>query len=144
MRCGTAISNLQLGPGTAIGDGIARACRRSLPSRAKTQPATSHPPPARIVLISDGETTRGHPERDRRAAGAAKNMPGVSTIAYGTQDGTLTIQGQEIAGAGEHGSAPGSIAEETNGSYYRATTGDELKSVYQGLGSSIGYDTKHR
>ena len=33
-----------------------------------------------------------------------------------------------------------SIAHDTNGAYYRATTGDELKKVYQGLGSSIGYN----
>lgn len=137
----TAINNLQLGAGTAIGDGI-EASLTAIANNAKTQSGDKSPPPARIVLMSDGETTRGTPNETATSAALAAKVP-VSTIAYGTQDGTLMIQGQDIP-VPVNTAALKAIADETHGAYYRATTGDELKSVYQGLGSSIGYDTTHK
>jgi Ca-activated chloride channel homolog len=137
----TAINNLQLGAGTAIGDGI-EASLTAITDSAKTQTGDKSPPPARIVLMSDGETTRGTPNETAAAAALAAKVP-VSTIAYGTQNGTLEIQGQDIP-VPVNTDALKSIAQDTHGSYYRATTGDQLKSVYQGLGSSIGYDTQHK
>jgi Ca-activated chloride channel homolog len=134
----TAINNLALGPATAIGDGI-EASLSAIANSAKTQSGDASPPPARIVLLSDGETTKGTPNDVAVQAAVAANVP-VSTIAYGTQNGTLLIQGQEIP-VPVNEQALESIAKETHGAYYRATTGDELKKVYQGLGSSIGYNT---
>jgi Ca-activated chloride channel family protein len=133
----TAINNLQLGPATAIGDGI-EASLTAIANSAKTQSGDTAPPPARIVLLSDGETTKGTPNDVAVQAAVAANVP-VSTIAYGTQNGTLVIQGQEIP-VPVNEQALKSIADETNGAYYRATTSDQLKKVYQGLGSSIGYN----
>jgi Ca-activated chloride channel homolog len=135
-----AIGNLQLGPGTAIGDGI-EASLTAIANSARTQSGDQSPPPARIVLISDGETTRGTPNETAVGAAVKASVP-VSTIAYGTQNGTLEIQGQEIA-VPVNEQALKSIASDTNGAYYRATTGDELRRVYQGLGSSIGYNVTH-
>ena len=136
-----AINNLQLGPGTAIGDGI-EASLTAIANSARTQTGDKSPPPARIVLISDGETTRGTPNETAVAAAAAAHVP-VSTIAYGTASGTLMIQGQEVP-VPVNTQALQTIASDTHGAYYRATTGDELKRVYQGLGSSIGYDVTHQ
>jgi Ca-activated chloride channel family protein len=133
-----AISNLKLGPSTAIGDGI-EASLAAIADSAKTQTGDASPPPARIVLLSDGETTKGTPNDTAVQDAISANVP-VSTIAYGTQDGTLTIQGQQIP-VPVNTQALQSIAQSTNGAYYRATTGDELKKVYEGLGSSIGYNT---
>ena len=67
-RCRNAINNLQLGPGTAIGDGI-EASLSAIANSAKTQSGDKSPPPARIVLISDGETTTGTPNETRRRRG---------------------------------------------------------------------------
>jgi Ca-activated chloride channel family protein len=53
------------------------------------------------------------------------------------------IQGQEVP-VPVNTQALQTIASETHGAYYRATTGDELKRVYQGLGSSIGYNVTHQ
>ncbi len=136
-----AIGNLQLANGTAIGDGI-EASLTAIADSARTQSGDTSPPPARIVLLSDGETTRGTPNETAVSAAIKANVP-VSTIAYGTQDGTLTIQGQEIP-VPVNEQALQDIADQTDGAYYRATTGDELKRVYQGLGSSIGYNTTHK
>jgi Ca-activated chloride channel family protein len=132
-----AIGNLQLGPSTAIGDGI-EASLAAIAASAKTQSGDSGPPPARIVLLSDGETTKGTPNDTAVQSAISANVP-VSTIAYGTPDGTLNIQGQQIP-VPVNTQALQDIADSTNGAYYRATTGDELKKVYQGLGSSIGYN----
>ena len=134
-----AIENLELGPGTAIGDGI-EASLTAIKNSAQTESGDQSPPPARIVLISDGSTTRGTSNDTAATDAQAAGVP-VSTIAYGTQDGRLQIQGQDIP-VPVNTEALEAIADETNGAYYRATTGDELKSVYQGLGSSIGYDTE--
>ncbi|HEX4428382.1 MAG TPA: VWA domain-containing protein [Frankiaceae bacterium] len=135
-----AINNLQLGPGTAIGNGI-EASLTAIANSAKTQTGDKAPPPARIVLISDGETTRGTPNETAVAEAVKAKVP-VSTIAYGTETGTLLIQGQEVP-VPVNTQALQSIASDTKGAYYRAATGDELKRVYQGLGSSIGYNVTH-
>ncbi len=137
----TAVNDLQLGPATAIGDGI-EASLSAIKNSARTESGDTSPPPATIVLLSDGETTRGTPNLTAADAAKAAGTP-VNTIAYGTQDGTLQIQGQQIA-VPVNEDALKAIAQETGGNYYRATTGDELRRVYQGLGSSIGYNTTHQ
>ena len=65
----------------------------------------------------------------------------MSTIAYGTQDGVVTIQGQSI-GVPVNKAALRQLAQQTNGQSYTAETGDQLKNVYSDIGSSIGYDEK--
>jgi Ca-activated chloride channel family protein len=132
-----AIRNLQLGPGTAIGDAVSTSVQS-----ITAVPGTPGQPPApgRIVLLSDGETTRGLPNATAAEEAKAKNIP-VSTIAYGTQDGQVTIQGQTI-GVPVNKEALQALAEQTNGQTYTAETGDQLKNVYSDLGSSIGYDER--
>ncbi len=137
------IRALTLGPGTAIGEGVfASLSTIAATARSTTTPdgVAAPPVPARIVLLSDGETTRGRPNSDAGQAALEANTP-VSTIAYGTPDGTLEIQGQTIS-VPVNTQALQELADQTHGSYHRAQSGDELRSVYQGLGSSIGYDVR--
>jgi Ca-activated chloride channel family protein len=132
-----AIDGLALGPGTAIGDAVDASVRaiEAVPGDPGQPPA-----PGRIVLLSDGETTRGLANATAAEEATAKNIP-VSTIAYGTQDGEVTIQGQRIA-VPVNIDALDALAQQTNGAAYTAETGDELKNVYSDIGSSIGYDKK--
>lgn len=133
----SAIDTLQLGPGTAIGDAVAA----SLDSIAAVPGEPGQPPaPGRIVLLSDGETTRGLPNNTAAQEALAKNVP-VSTIAYGTQEGEVTIQGRTI-GVPVNKQALEQLADQTKGASYSAETGDELKDVYSDIGSSIGYDER--
>ena len=102
---------------------------------------TGQPPaPGRIVLLSDGETTRGLPNTTAAQEAKAANVP-VSTIAYGTQDGEVTISGRTI-GVPVNVEALQQLAEQTGGKEYRAETSGELKNVYSDLGSSIGFDSR--
>ena len=92
--------------------------------------------------MSDGSNTWGRsPEQ---AIGAAKQaeIP-VSTIAFGTDDGFIELEGDRVAVPVNHEQLQG-IAEGTGGSYYAAASAEELSSVYRDLGSQIGYTIERR
>ncbi|WP_462185978.1 MULTISPECIES: VWA domain-containing protein [unclassified Frankia] len=136
------ISGLQLGPATAVGEGIFASLQAITTAGKRFSDAGQSAPPAAIVLLSDGETTRGRPNNQAIETARQARIP-VDTIAYGTADGTLDVGGQEVP-VPVNEQALRDIAEQTGGSYHRATSGDELRSVYRGLGSSIGYRTEYR
>ncbi|MDP9073107.1 MAG: VWA domain-containing protein, partial [Actinomycetota bacterium] len=110
--------------------------------------ADGKPAPAAIVLMSDGTPTIGRPGQTPAQsvddAVAAANQAGVKidTIAFGTADGTVTVQGRTISVPSDP-AAMAQIASATGGSTFTATTADELKSVYSQIGRVVGYDV-HR
>lgn len=134
-----AINNLQLAEATATGEAIftCLAAITSVPADG-----ASGAPPARIVLLSDGYRTAGRPIEDASAAAAAANVP-VSTIAFGTDTGTVDIGGETQRVPVDRSSLQ-EIAELTKGHFYEAATLTELKQVYQDMGSSIGFKTEPR
>ena len=97
-----------------------------------------------VVLMSDGETTVGLPTADAipiaEEAGVA-----VTTIAYGTQEGEITVD-TDGDGVGQPTRVPVNVeelrglAEGTGGTAYTAESASDLRSVYSELGSTIGYD----
>jgi Ca-activated chloride channel homolog len=99
-------------------------------------------PPARIVLLSDGYRTAGRSIEDAANAAAAANVP-VSTIAFGTDEGVVRIGNQTQRVPVDRPSLQ-KLAEVTKGYFYEAASKEELKRVYQDMGSSIGYRTKPR
>ncbi len=134
-----SIDNLQLGPRTAVGEAIF-AGLGSIASVATEQGQA--PPPGRIVLMSDGETTVGRPnELATRAATDAKVQ--VSTIAFGTDAGYVVVEGRNIP-VPVNRDALAQIADETGGRAFEAGTARELRRVYADIGSSIGYTTEER
>ncbi|MDQ4071239.1 MAG: VWA domain-containing protein, partial [Actinomycetota bacterium] len=134
-----SIDNLQLGPRTAVGEAIFA----SLGSIASVPTAPGQAPaPGRIVLMSDGETTVGRPnELAARAAVDAKVQ--ISTIAFGTDDGYVTVEGRNIP-VPVNREALAQIAQATGGRAFEAATARELRRVYADIGSSIGYRTEQR
>lgn len=133
------IRGLVTGPATAIGEAVFS----SIEAIANfDQQAGTNPPPARIVLLSDGANTAGRsPEQAAEAAQAAHIA--VSTIAYGTPEGTVEVNGQLIP-VPVDGPALERLARSTNGAYYEAASGEELQKVYQDIGSSVGFRTIRR
>jgi Ca-activated chloride channel homolog len=131
------IQNLTLGPGTAIGEGIFAALDAIV---GFDQQASTNPPPARIVLLSDGASNAGRTPDDAAQAAAAAKVP-VSTIAYGTSEGTVNNGRLRVP---VDGPTLQRVAETTGGQFYEAATGEELQQVYQDIGSSIGFRTERR
>ena len=95
----SAVRRLQLGERTAIGEAIYASLDavKAAPPGPKGEKV-----PARIVLMSDGETTVGRPDSEAAAAAAEQKVP-VSTIAFGTDHGTIQLPGEDLpdAGAGQ-------------------------------------------
>jgi Ca-activated chloride channel family protein len=133
------LRGLVTGPATAIGEAVFS----SIEAIANfDQQAGTNPPPARIVLLSDGANTAGRsPEQAADAATAAHIA--VSTIAYGTPEGTVEVNGQLIP-VPVDGPALERLAKSTNGAFYEAASGEELQKVYQDIGSSVGFRTIRR
>lgn len=134
-----AIDGLQLAEATATGEAVftCLSAIQSVPSDG-----ASGVPPARVVLLSDGYRTAGRPIEDAATAASAANIP-VSTIAFGTDSGTVTIQGQVQRVPVDRPSLQ-KLAEVTKGHYYEAASLSELQQVYKDMGSSIGYKTVPR
>jgi Ca-activated chloride channel family protein len=64
----------------------------------------------------------------------------VSTIAFGTPEGTITLPSERapIAVPADREALAG-IAQASDGQAYDAESTAELKEVYRGIGSSVGY-----
>lgn len=132
-----AVDNLTLGPYTAIGEAIFA----SLAALQQAPPDPDDPtklPPAAVVVLSDGETTFGRPNEMAAEEAKAEGVP-VSTIAFGTDDGFIVVDGQT---AHVPVSKPDleEIASITGGQAYEAATLDELTDVYKDIGTSVGYE----
>jgi Ca-activated chloride channel homolog len=134
-----AIDRLRLGPATAIGEGIYASLDAV---RTLDVQAIDDPPPARIVLLSDGANTAGRPLDEAAAAAVASQIP-VATIAYGTPMGTIRSENRLIP-VPVDAEALRAVADVTRGTFAEAATGEELEQVYADLGSSIGYRTEQR
>jgi Ca-activated chloride channel family protein len=134
------INGLQLGESTAIGEAIFS----SLDAINTVPPdAQGTPPPARIVVMSDGKTTTGRSNDEAAQAAVDAGVP-VSTIAFGTDNGTIPSPEEPDINipVPVDADALQKIADTTKGKFYNAATEDELKSVYQDIGSSVGYTTE--
>ncbi len=131
------IQTLQLAEATATGEAVF-TCLNAI----QTVPSdgANGAPPARIVLLSDGYRTAGRPIEEAGAAASQANVP-VSTIAFGTDTGTVTIGGETQRVPVDRPSLQ-SLAEMTRGHFYEAASLPALKQVYQDMGSSIGYKTQ--
>jgi Ca-activated chloride channel family protein len=65
----------------------------------------------------------------------------VSTIAFGTDYGTLDLEGETVPVPVDRATLE-DIAKQTGGSYSEAASASELEQVYADLGSQIGYTTE--
>ncbi|MDI1465761.1 VWA domain-containing protein [Catellatospora sp. KI3] len=134
-----AVDGLQLAEATATGEAVFTALDaiRSVPDNGADEP-----PPARIVLLSDGYRTYGRSIDEAAAAAVEANVP-VTTIAFGTDAGVVDIAGQ-LQRVPVDRQALAGLAETTGGFFYEAASAAELTQVYQDMGSSIGYRTVPR
>lgn len=144
-----AVDGLKLSESTATGEAIFAALG-SIDSFSRTVPSSADegPPPARIVLMSDGKQTVPGPDGENEPRGsytaakqAAEAKVPVSTISFGTEYGTIDIEGGRTRVAVDDASMR-EIANLSGGQFFTAASEGELRQVYGQLGEQIGYETK--
>ncbi|MGH3435962.1 MAG: VWA domain-containing protein [Sciscionella sp.] len=141
-----AIDGLKLAESTATGEAIFSALQ-TIKNFGQVVSGPGGPPPARIVLMSDGKQTipSENPNGPRGAYTAAKaagkaHVP-LSTISFGTEGGVVDIQGQHIPVPVDD-QALQEEAKLAGGNFFKAASADQLKKVYATLGEQIGYEKK--
>lgn len=139
-----AIDRLSVSGGTATGEAIATATEA-----LKAQPGEDgRRPPAAIVLISDGTSTNG---RDPLAAAAEAKRLGIPvyTVAFGTDQGSITVPDRRTGGTRVEQVPPdpaslAEIAKASGGETFTAESAEGLKAVYERLGSQLGRRDEER
>jgi Ca-activated chloride channel homolog len=139
-----AIDKLQLADRTATGEGIFTALQ-AIATVGAVLGGGDAPPPARIVLLSDGkETVPSNPDAPKGAYTAARTAKDqgvpISTISFGTPYGTVDINDQKQPVPVDDEMLK-KIAELSGGQAYSAASLQQLKDVYSTLQQQIGYET---
>ncbi len=139
-----AIGKLQLADRTATGEGIFTALQ-AIATVGAVIGGGDAPPPARIVLFSDGkETVPSNPDNPKGAYTAARTAKDqgvpISTISFGTPYGYVEINDQRQPVPVDDETMK-KVAELSGGEAFSASNLSELKSVYATLQEQIGYET---
>lgn len=132
----TVIDRMDMQPGTAVGDGIVAAL-----SAVTLAPGadSDDPAPAIIVMLSDGQSTGGSVSTEEATQRAVDAKVPVYTIAFGTQNGYVDVDGvrenvaPDIATMEQIAAATGAEAKD-------ASSADELNRVYETMQSEVGYE----
>lgn len=139
-----AIDKMQITERTATGEAIFSALQ-AISTVGAVIGGGDTPPPARIILFSDGkETSPSNPDNPRgafTAARAAKDqgIP-ISTISFGTPDGTVTVDGTQVPVPVDDTTMK-KVAQLSGGTAYSASDLKGLEKVYTTLQDQIGYET---
>lgn len=139
-----ALDKLQFADRTATGEAIFTALQ-AIATVGAVIGGGDTPPPARIVLFSDGkETMPTNPDNPKGAFTAARTAKDqgvpISTISFGTPYGFVEINGQRQPVPVDDETLK-KVAQLSGGNAYNAATLAELKSVYASLQQQIGYET---
>lgn len=130
-----AITALQPQESTAIGEAIYTALD-SLKSAPKGTDGSA--PPGAIVLLSDGTNTAGRPPAQAAQAASADKIP-VYTIAYGTENGYVDVDGKREKVPPDTPLLQ-SIAKATGAQSWTADSANQLDTVYKNVKSQVGYE----
>ena len=139
-----AIDKLQLADRTATGEGIFTALQ-SIATVGAVIGGGDEPPPARIVLFSDGkETVPSNPDNPKGAFTAARTAKDqgvpISTISFGTPYGFVEINDQRQPVPVDDATLK-KVAELSGGNSFNASNLAELNKVFEDLQQQIGYET---
>jgi Ca-activated chloride channel family protein len=163
-----AIQKLRAGGGTALGDAIGLSVEAadmattqpspspSAPGGSETpdgspapsgspdagSPGTEEPPLVATVLLSDGANSTGRLDPIQAAGQAAEAGVPIYTIALGTDEGRVQVQDEfglpHVLNVPPDRETLAAIAEDTGGRFFEAPTAQDLRAVYDSLGSKVG------
>lgn len=133
------IHKAQVHYSTATGDALAAALA-TIKQFSDLLTDGSGPPPARVIMLSDGAQNVGRPAEQVAQEVAAAKIP-VDTISYGTDDGEVELEG-ELVRVPPNDELMRTIAGITGGEFHKATTAQLLQQVYTELGDQVGYETQ--
>ncbi len=139
-----AIDKLQLADRTATGEAIFTSLQ-AIATVGAVIGGGDGPPPARIVLMSDGkETVPSNPDNPKGAFTAARTAKDqgvpISTVSFGTPYGYVEINDQRQPVPVDDVMLK-KIAELSDGNNYTASSLEQLKEVFTTLQDQIGYET---
>jgi Ca-activated chloride channel family protein len=139
-----ALDKLQTADQTATGEAIFTALQSiATVGAVLSTDGDSSPPPARIVLLSDGdENVPGDPSNPRGAYTAARSAKDqgvpISTIAFGTAGGYVDLNNQRLPVPVGRATMT-QIAQLSGGQNYTATNVEQLNQSYEAVQRQIGY-----
>ena len=136
-----AINSIKLQESTAIGEGITTALRalQQAPKDPKNPDAIA---PGAIVHAERREKHRRPGAQQAAAEAKAAKVP-IYTIAYGTENGYVDLDGKREPSRSTMSRCSRS-PRQTGGDYFAAATADQLKKVYTNIGSEVGYEKADR
>jgi Ca-activated chloride channel homolog len=139
-----AIGTLRPREGTAIGDAVLLSVRLGLRQRGSDGVI----PPTTVLMISDGARDGGRTAPRVAAQRARASHVPVYTVLVGTPNGV--VQHELPGGYRETIRVPTSpetlqlIANTTGGLFFRAASNEQLREVYENLGSRLGHKRDSR
>ena len=139
----SALQRLKSSGGTATGDAV-RAAIRTLTA---TPGADGKPPPAAIVLLSDGKSVKGVAPLTAAQEASRRHIP-IYTVALGTASGTITVPrpggGTETRQVPPDPTTLRQMSAASGGQSYQASDAQRLSQVYERLGSQLGRKNEPR
>lgn len=136
-----ALQTIKLQDSTAIGAGI-DAALRAVGQAPKDPKHPKSPAPGAIVLLSDGSNTTGPSPRQEAVKAKQQKIP-IYTIAYGTENGYVDLDGKRYTVPPDKAQMQ-ELAQLSGGQVFSAESPDQLKTVYEHIGSSVGYEKANR
>ena len=138
------LANLRPDNSTATGAAIFTALD-AISTAGSVMSGTDTPPPARIVLLSDGgENKPGDPNNPRGAYTAARAAKDhgvqISTISFGTKSGFVELNDQRLPVPVDPKELA-TIAQLSGGHTYSAADVDQLNRSYAAIQQELGYST---
>ena len=131
-----AISTLKVQESTSIGESIYSALE-ALQMAPTGADGSTEPAPGAIVLLSDGQNTSGRSPVQAAAAAKQAGVP-IYTIAYGTENGYVDVDGKRETVPPDPGLLA-QLAAASGGEKFDAADKAQLDRVYTNIRSEVGY-----
>ena len=94
-------------------------------------------------MLSDGTTTTGRPDTEAAAEAQSLGIK-INTIAFGTQDGTVTTPDGQVVPVPPDEQALSNIADVARGKSFTAATAKDLQAIYDSLSEAVVRKTNVR